>query len=109
LIVRNAKGKKDRVLLLPGNTLTKLLESHIEAMSPESYIKEGQTKGRKYSATNFENIFIKYLGREKQIIILRFIVCNTVTQHVYWKRVKNYATFRNCLEITAEIYAHGSK
>ena len=65
VVICNSKGKKDRVLPL-GNTLTKLLENYIKALSPEIYIMEGQTKGTKYSATSLENIFHKYFGRIKK-------------------------------------------
>nr|NQU91361.1 site-specific integrase [Bacteroidota bacterium] len=60
--IRNAKGQKDRMLPL-SDKLIRLMQNHMNADRPSTYLIEGQRKGQPYSATSIENIFGKYLGR----------------------------------------------
>jgi site-specific recombinase XerD len=72
LMVREAKGKKDRALPLPQTLLYNLRQYYL-AYRPEVYLFEGQ-KGGKYTAKSIQN-FIKKYAREANIQ-------KTVTPHM---------------------------
>ncbi len=55
LIIRNAKGKKDRITPLPGKIL-KLLRDYYIAYRPVKWLFEGQVKGEKYSEQSLESV-----------------------------------------------------
>ena len=61
VIIRNAKGRKDRSLPLSGKLIV-LIEKYLAAVGPETYLIEGQYRGHSYSAASLEKIFHKYLG-----------------------------------------------
>ena len=60
--IRNAKGKKDRVLPLP-KKLKQLIISYFQQVQPEVWLIEGQQRGTPYSATSLDNIFKNNLGK----------------------------------------------
>jgi site-specific recombinase XerD len=59
--VREAKGKKDRYVMLSENVLY-LLREYYKVYKPKDYIFEGQ-KGGKYSSKSVQNIFKKALQK----------------------------------------------
>ena len=63
--IRDSKGRKDRVLPIPGN-LFDLIIQYYRAVKPEKWLIEGQKPGTKYSATSLQNIFKKYLAKVKK-------------------------------------------
>ena len=62
--VLNAKGKKDRVLPLPVK-LEHMMQDYIKKNKPVTWLIEGHSKGRQYSATSLQNIFDKYMSNIK--------------------------------------------
>ncbi|MEY8868003.1 tyrosine-type recombinase/integrase [Meridianimaribacter flavus] len=59
--IQNAKGKKDRVVMLPVKLL-KLLRVYFVEFHPKVYLFEGQNKG-KYSASSIRKIFKNALAK----------------------------------------------
>lgn len=111
LIIRNAKGKKDRVAPLPDKIILLLREYYI-AFKPVTWLFEGQNKGEKYTGRSLEEVL------KKNIILAK--IKKPVTLH--WLR-HSYAThlleggtdLRYIQEIlghksskTTEIYTHVS-
>jgi site-specific recombinase XerD len=60
LVVRNAKGNKDRVLPVP-EKLMRLIIIYYRSYKPEYWLFEGERAGKKYSATSLSRIFHRYL------------------------------------------------
>ena len=56
MVIRNAKGKKDRVLPVPGKVM-KLMVSYFRAYKPKVWLFEGNVEGKKYSPTSLQKIF----------------------------------------------------
>ncbi len=65
VIIRNAKGKKDRTLPLPQN-LKELIIKYYHEYRPEIWLIEGQEHGTRYSETSLQKIFNKNLNRIKK-------------------------------------------
>jgi integrase/recombinase XerD len=60
--IRDAKGKKDRVLPLP-DSLKQLITNYYRQVKPQVWLIEGHKPGSPYSATSLENIFKNNLAR----------------------------------------------
>jgi integrase/recombinase XerD len=56
LIIRQAKGKKDRVAPLPEKIVVILREYYITS-KPENWLFEGQVKGERYTETSLQEVF----------------------------------------------------
>ncbi|HAX94062.1 MAG TPA: integrase [Bacteroidales bacterium] len=56
LIIRQAKGFKDRVVPISERTI-EMVKSYEERFKPLSYLFEGQFPGRKYSTSSLESVF----------------------------------------------------
>ncbi len=61
LMINNSKGKKDRDLPL-SDKLEQMIRRYIQAAKPDTYLIEGQFRGKPYSEASLEKIFQKYLG-----------------------------------------------
>lgn len=57
IFVKNAKGKKDRIVMLSPK-IENMLHQYIKIHSPKYWLFEGQTRGQ-YSETSLQNIFTK--------------------------------------------------
>ena len=69
IYVRNAKGRKDRVVIIC-ESLEKLLYHYIEEYNPQVYLLNGQNK-EKYSSTSINNIVKNNIGKEYHVHLLR--------------------------------------
>jgi integrase/recombinase XerD len=111
LLIKNAKGKKDRIAPLSDKTIL-LLREYFKVHQPEKYLFEGQTKGEPYDARSLQLVLKSALQKTK--------IKRPVTLH--WLR-HSYAThlleagtdLRYIQEIlghksskTTEIYTHVS-
>lgn len=56
LIIRQAKGNKDRVVPIPQSILN-MLNDYAEAYRPEKYLFEGQTRGNPYTERSVQQLF----------------------------------------------------
>ncbi len=71
LIIRNAKGKKDRITPLPEKILMLLREYYI-AYRPVKWLFEGQVKGERYSEQSLESVLkqsVKKAGIKKPVTL----------------------------------------
>jgi integrase/recombinase XerD len=55
LLIRNAKGKKDRIAALP-DMILRLLNEYEIAYKPVNWLFEGQVKGTGYSEKSLESV-----------------------------------------------------
>lgn len=63
ILIRNAKGKKDRTTLL-GNKTLEILREYYKEYKPKEYLFEGQNGG-KYTSTSIQKILKRALNRAK--------------------------------------------
>ena len=111
LMVRAAKGKKDRALPLP-KTLLHSLRQYYVAYRPKAYLFEGQ-RGGKYTAKSIQN-FIKKYAREANI---QKSVTPHMLRHSYaTHQLENGINIRYVQELlghssvkTTELYTHLTK
>ncbi|MDG1685008.1 MAG: tyrosine-type recombinase/integrase [Flavobacteriaceae bacterium] len=111
LMVREAKGKKDRALPLPQTLLYNLRQYYL-AYRPEGYLFEGQ-KGGEYTAKSIQN-FIKKYAREAKI---QKSVTPHMLRHSYaTHQLENGVNIRYVQELlghnsikTTELYTHVTK
>lgn len=112
IIIRAAKGKKDRIVPLSEKVL-KMLRDYYKAYKPQTWLFEGQFENEQYSEKSLENVLKQALAKAK--------ITKSVTLH--WLR-HSYAThlleagtdLRYIQEIlghksskTTEIYTHVSE
>jgi integrase/recombinase XerD len=64
LIIRQSKGKKDRVVPL-SEKIIHLLREYYEACKPKKWLFEGQKKGEQYSETSLQEVLKKALKKSK--------------------------------------------
>lgn len=62
VLIRQAKGKKDRIVPLSDKILY-LLRSYYKAYRPKKWLFEGQETGTRYSEKSLENVFKQSLAR----------------------------------------------
>jgi integrase/recombinase XerD len=62
LVLRKAKGGKDRALPIP-EKLMDMIITYYRAYKPEYWLFEGQKRGKRYSATSMGKIFHRYLSK----------------------------------------------
>lgn len=68
--IKNAKGRKDRIVPLTNAVLYLLREHHLKER-PSVFIFNGQNKGTKYTPTSCNQIVKKYIGKEYHFHLLR--------------------------------------
>lgn len=84
IIIRQAKGRKDRIAPLSLKVL-ELLRSYFEAYKPKFWLFEGQDKNSKYDERSLASVLRQALEKAKLINLLRYIGCGIVTPPIYWK------------------------
>ena len=111
LLVRNAKGQKDRVVPLP-NLLLGDLRDYYSAFRPKKYLFEGQ-KGGQYSAKSVQEMTKKYAFAAQ----IKKKVTPHILRHSYaTHQLENGINIRYLQELmghqsikTTEVYTHVSK
>lgn len=111
VMVRAAKGKKDRVLPLP-QTLLQNLRQYYLAYRPKDYLFEGQYGG-KYTAKSIQNFIKKYaLGANLQKSVTPHMLRHSYATH----QLENGINIRYVQELlghnsikTTELYTHVTK
>lgn len=68
--IKNAKGRKDRIVPL-SQAILDLLRAHHIKEKPIIYVFNGQNKGEEYSHTSCNEIVKKYIGKEYHMHLLR--------------------------------------
>lgn len=105
IYVRNAKGRKDRVLPLSNNILL-LLRNYFRAFNPVEYLFNGQFK-KIYSATSCNKLVKKYLGLEYHFHLLRHSSFTSMLESGTDLRIIQKMAGHNSSR-TTEIYTHVS-
>jgi integrase/recombinase XerD len=103
--IRQAKGRKDRVVPLSENILF-LLRNYFKAYKPKEYLFNGQ-KGLKYSHGSCNQIVKKYLGERYHFHLLRHSNATTLLESgVDLRLIQKCLGHQNIK--TTEIYTHVS-
>lgn len=103
--IRQAKGRKDRIVPLTNNVLT-LLRWYFREYQPKEYLFNGQNS-LKYSATSCNKIVKKYLGEQYHFHLLRHSCFTNLTdQGVDLRVIQKLAGHMSSR--TTEIYTHVS-
>ncbi|MEI6823835.1 MAG: tyrosine-type recombinase/integrase, partial [Bacteroidota bacterium] len=112
LIIRNAKGKKDRVVPI-SDKIIELLREYYKAYKPKTWLFEGQNIGEQYSAESLQNVLKQSLekARNKKPVTLHWL------RHSYATHLLEAGTdLRYIQELlghksskTTEIYTHVSE
>lgn len=111
IIIKQAKGKKDRIAPL-GDKIIEMLRSYFVTFKPEKYLFEGQVKGNKYDARSLQQVLKQSLAKTsiKKPVTLHWL------RHSYATHLlENGTDLRFIQEIlghksskTTEIYTHVS-
>jgi len=103
--IKNAKGKKDRVVPLSQNVL-ELLRMYFKEYKPKEFLFNGQNK-LQYSIKSCQTIFKKYIDEKSHIHILRHsCFTNLLENNVDLRVIQKIAGHSNVK--TTEIYTHVS-
>jgi len=103
--IKNAKGRKDRIVPLSGTVLD-LLRNYFKQYKPKEYLFNGQTS-LKYSPNSCNKIVKKYLGEKYHIHQLRHsCFTNLLESGVDLRIIQKIAGHNNVK--TTEIYTHVS-
>jgi len=111
LIVRNAKGKKDRVAPLPEKIIT-LLRDYYISFRPLKWLFEGQSRGEKYSEQSLQKVLKNalHLAKNKKPVTLHWLRHSYATHLLeggtdlrYIQEILGHKSSR-----TTEIYTHVS-
>jgi site-specific recombinase XerD len=106
IIIRQAKGRKDRIVPLTQNIL-ELLRLYYLEFKPKIYLFNGQNS-EKYSSASCNQIVKKYLGEEYHFHLLRHSCFTNLTeQGIDLRVIQKLAGHTSCK--TTEIYTHISK
>jgi site-specific recombinase XerD len=106
IIIRQAKGRKDRIVPLTQNIL-ELLRLYYLEFKPKIYLFNGQNS-EKYSSASCNQIVKKYLGEEYHFHLLRHSCFTNLTeQGIDLRVIQKLAGHTSCK--TTEIYTHVSK
>ena len=104
--IKNAKGKKDRIVPLSQNVL-ELLRLYFKCYKPVIYLFNGQSNPQ-YSIKSCQNIFKKYIDGNSHIHILRHSCFTSLLESgVDIKIIQSIAGHNSSK--TTEIYTHVSK
>jgi integrase/recombinase XerD len=104
--IKNAKGRKDRIVPLSQKVL-ELLRNYFKEYRPKEYLFNGQTTP-KYSIKSCQNIFKKYIDENSHIHILRHSCFTNLlesgTDLMVIQKIAGHTSVK-----TTQIYTHVSK
>lgn len=103
--IKNAKGRKDRIVPLSPNILL-ILRNYYKNYHPVEYLFNGQF-GNKYSRTSCNNIFKKYIDNTGHFHLLRHSALTSMLENGTDLRIIQKIAGHNSSK-TTEIYTHVS-
>ncbi len=103
--IKNAKGRKDRIVPLSQNVLD-LLRIYFKEYSPKEYLFNGQIN-LQYSVKSCQNIFKKYIDKNSHIHILRHSCFTSLLESGIDTRIIQKIAGHSNIK-TTEIYTHVS-
>lgn len=106
ITIRQAKGRKDRIVPLTQNILELFRDYYLE-FKPKEYLFNGQFDS-KYSTTSCNQLVKKYLGKDYHFHLLRHSCFTNLTEQGTDIRVIQKLAGHNSCK-TTEIYTHVSK
>lgn len=104
--IKNAKGRKDRIVPLSQNVL-ELLRKYYKEYKPTEYLFNGQNS-RQYSIGSCQNIYKKYIDSNSSIHCLRHSSATTLLENGTDVRIIQKILGHSNVK-TTEIYTHVSK
>ena len=109
IVIRQSKGKKDRITPI-SDKLIELLRDYYKAVRPKTWMFEGQIEGTQYTATSLQNILKQTLKKVKinKPVTLHWLRHSFATHHL------ESGTDLRCIQAilghsssrTTEIYTH---
>ena len=111
IVIRQSKGKKDRITP-KSDKLIELLRDYYKAVRPKTWMFEGQIEGTQYTATSLQNILKQTLKKVKinKPVTLHWLRHSFATHHLesgtdlrYIQAILGHSSSR-----TTEIYTHVS-
>lgn len=105
IYIRNAKGRKDRIVALSDYT-RKVLSYYYREYVPENYLFNGQSK-EQYSASSCNNIMKKYFGNDTHMHQLRHMYASHCLNAGVDSRTIQSTLGHSSIK-TVEIYTHVS-
>jgi integrase/recombinase XerD len=106
IYIKNAKGKKDRIVPL-SQTILELLRKYFIEYKPKEYLFNGQFSN-KYSVKSCQEIFKKYIDKNSHIHILRHSSATSLLESGTDLRIIQQILGHSSSK-TTEIYTHVSK
>lgn len=103
ILIRQAKGKKDRYVPL-SNKILELLRAYFIQYKPKEYLFEGQSGGR-YSESSCQQIIKKCLGKDFHFHLLRHSGATTMLENGTDLRIIQKILGHSTIK-TTEIYLH---
>ena len=103
--IKNAKGKKDRIVPL-SQTVLELLRKYFKEYKPKEYLFNGQTGG-KYSSGSCQKIYKKYIDQNSSIHTLRHSSFTNLLENGTDLRIIQKIAGHSSSK-TTEIYTHVS-
>lgn len=98
--IKNAKGKKDRMVMLPYSIIS-YLENYRQLYNSSGWVFEGQYKGEMYSPRSVQQVMqraIEKAGLHKRQLCIR---SGIVSRHIFWRRALIFGIYRDCWVIAA--------
>lgn len=105
IYIRNAKGRKDRIVALSENTRN-ILAKYYREYKPKEYLFNGQ-KSLQYSVSSCNNIMKKYFGQDRHIHELRHCYASHCLDNGVDTRVIQSTLGHSSIK-TVQIYTHVS-
>ena len=111
IVIRQSKGKKDRITPI-SDKLIELLRDYYKAVRPKTWMFEGQIERTQYTATSLQNILKQTLKKVKinKPVTLHWLRYSFATHHLesgtdlrYIQAILGHSSSR-----TTEIYTHVS-
>jgi site-specific recombinase XerD len=104
--IKNAKGKKDRMVPL-SQTILELLREYYKEYEPKEYLFNGQNNSPQYSVGSCQQIFKKYIDKEGHIHQLRHSCFTSLLENGTDLRIIQKIAGHSSSK-TTEIYTHVS-
>jgi len=112
LIIKSAKGNKDRVAPLP-KSIYEMLRQYYKQYKPRNWMFEGQKEGEQYTESSIQNVFQQCRAKAG---IKKYVTLHTLRHSYATHLLENGVDLRYIQEIlghkssrTTEIYTHVTK
>jgi len=94
VILKNAKGQKDRIVPLSPKIL-EMLRNYYKVFRPTTYLFEGQRAGMTYDSRSLQLVLKQALKKAELQNLLLYIGSDTVMRRIFWKVELTCVIFKN--------------